>query len=46
MNWGLIFAWTQIGLSLLASLGFFIAGDARRGFYYLFAAGIGVCVIV
>lgn len=33
-----------IGLSAAAGIVYLCSGDIRRGLYWLFAAGLGVCV--
>lgn len=40
LNWGKALAIAMIILSVGASIGYFIAGDWKRGLYWLFAAGI------
>jgi hypothetical protein len=40
MNWGKILAYTQVVLSVGASIGYFKAGNIRMGLYWFFAAGI------
>lgn len=45
MNWGKVFGWTSVIIFTAASIGYFLARDIKRGFYYLFAAGIQVTVI-
>lgn len=39
-----IFPVLIIGLSAAAGIAYLCSGDWRRGFYWLFAAGLGVCV--
>lgn len=41
---GTYFAGMIILLSLIASAAFFIHGDTRRGFYWLFAAALNITV--
>ena len=45
MNWGAIFAWAGIALSLGASIGYAFAHDWRRSLYYLFAALVTITVV-
>jgi nitroreductase len=40
MNAGKVLGWTMAVLSIAAAIGYFCVGDTRRGFYWLFAAGI------
>lgn len=44
MNMGRFFACMQIALCVFCSIGYFISKDIRRGFYWLFAAGITAAV--
>ena len=37
---GKALGWTMAVLSIGAAIGYFCVGDTRRGFYWLFAAGI------
>jgi hypothetical protein len=44
MNYGKVLAYTQVVLSIFASVGYALARDDRRALYWLFAAGIALCV--
>lgn len=44
MNFGKMFAITQLALCICASVGYFLAGDLKRGVYWLCAAGITASV--
>jgi hypothetical protein len=44
MNFGKFFSWAMVGLSLLASVGYFVAGDKRMALYWFFAASLTATV--
>jgi hypothetical protein len=44
MNYGKLLAWAVILLSAGASIGYFLARDYRKGFYWLFATAIQLTV--
>lgn len=46
MNWGKVFAWGIITLSLIAAVGYALQRDWRRSFYWLFSACIAIDVTV
>jgi hypothetical protein len=45
MNLGTVAGWGGAGFSALTSIGYFIAGDIRRGLYFAFAFAITLTVI-
>lgn len=45
MNYGKMFAFGQIGLAILAAIGYAVAGDWRKAIYWVAAAVITAAVI-
>ena len=45
VNWGNVGAWAGIVLSAISSVGYFFAGDVRRGLYFFFAVCITTCIV-
>ena len=46
MNRTLIFPVIIIGLSVCAGIVYLVCGDYKRGFYWLFAAGVSICATI
>lgn len=45
-NWGMILAWSGIIQSVGASIGYFVIGDYRKAFYFMFGALITTTVVL
>lgn len=45
VNWGTFGGWAGAVLAGVTSIGYFIAGDIRRGLYFLFACAITLTIV-